>query len=249
MLILSRDQSREVDRIAIEHYGIPGIVLMENAGRSATREILKFAESIPFDPSAKEADDASGQLRVAIVCGGGNNGGDGYVIARHLHIAGESVAVYSAVEPEKLTGDAAINAGIVEKMEIPKLSVANAMQLENAEREWARADIVVDALLGTGFSGQVRPELAAIIERINALKGPRVVAIDVPSGMDCQSGETGGACVRAHLTVTFVAMKTGFLTKRAKEYLGKVVVAGIGIPPALLMKLTKLSSGGAAARE
>jgi len=264
MLILSRDQCREVDRIAIEQYGIPGIVLMENAGRSATREILKLAETVPLSPRGRGVrgeGDAAGKrrrtpltpgpsprrgeggtaLRVAIVCGGGNNGGDGYVIARHLHIAGAQVSVFSAIDPGKLSGDAAINRHIIEKTELPRHTITDTNSLDAAASEWASAHIVVDALLGTGFSGDVRPEMRSIVERINALNGPRVVAIDVPSGLDCQSGEPAGACIRADLTVTFVALKSGFETDKAKPFLGRVVVAGIGIPPELLKKLSSAS--------
>jgi NAD(P)H-hydrate epimerase len=235
MNALTRDQVRTVDRIAIEQLGIPGVVLMENAGRAVAEETLKLLAGAP--------------AACAILCGGGNNGGDGYVAARHLHNAGLRVIVLNAAPPlspplqggEKggvRGGDAAVFRAVVEKMGLPCRDILDAAALARAEPELAQATVFVDALLGTGFHGEVHPHLAAIIRRCNALaregQGKKVVAVDVPSGMDCDTGRAADPTIRADLTVTFVALKKGFLAPEAQPYLGRVVVASIGTPPDLV---------------
>jgi NAD(P)H-hydrate epimerase len=218
MLALSREQVRRVDRLAIEQLGLPGVVLMENAGRAVAAETLKLLAREPASASA------------AILCGGGNNGGDGYVIARHLHNAGMKVLVCHAAEAAKRGGDAAVFRGVVEKMRLPGLDILDAAQLSAAEEELRKADVIVDALLGTGFHGEMHPHLASIVRLCNAL-GKKIVAVDVPSGLDCDTGQAADPTIRADLTVTFVAWKKGFLTLEAQPYLGRVVVASIGTPP------------------
>lgn len=230
MLTLTRNQIRNVDRIAINELGIPGVVLMENAGRAVAEETLKLLAREPA------------LLAAAVLCGGGNNGGDGYVIARHLHNAGVHVTVFHAAEPSRSGGDAAVNRTIVEKMGLPCRDILDSAQLAAAEPDLAKADVLVDALLGTGFSGDVRPHLAAIIRRCNALaqQGRKVVAVDVPSGLDCDTGRAADPTIRADLTVTFVAAKTGLLSDQAKAYADRVVVASIGAPPELIAKVRAL---------
>jgi len=225
-LSLSRDQVREIDRTAIEQIGIPGVALMENAGRHTAQATL---ELLP-DPAA---------ARVAIVCGSGNNGGDGFVIARHLHNAGVSVAILLACEPHRIAGDARINYDIVERMSLPIHPIRTAEQLAAQRVVLHEADVIVDALLGTGFAGEPRPPLDAAIEAINAASHAKVVAVDVPSGLDCDTGRPSRPCVRADLTVTFVARKTGFDEPAAREHLGRVVVADIGVPVELLSQYAR----------
>ncbi|HUW82325.1 MAG TPA: NAD(P)H-hydrate epimerase [Phycisphaerae bacterium] len=220
-LSLSRDQVREIDRTAIEQIGIPGVVLMENAGRNTAWATL---ELLP-DPAA---------ARAAIVCGSGNNGGDGFVIARHLHNAGVSVTTLLACEPERIGGDARINYEVIERMSLPIHPIRTSEQLAAQRAVLREADVIVDALLGTGFSGRPRPPLDAAIEAINAASQAKVIAVDVPSGLDCDTGRPSRPCVRADLTVTFVARKTGFDKPAACEHLGRVVVADIGVPVELL---------------
>jgi NAD(P)H-hydrate epimerase len=233
MLILSRDDVRRIDQLAIDKLGIPGVVLMENAGRGAADIILKVLR----DELALAPDKSS----VAILCGGGNNGGDGYVIARHLFNAGAKVCIYTAVDRARLSGDAATNSNIAAHMNLPSRDLLTPQQILACTPELERCDLFVDALLGTGFRGDVRPELAAVIELSNRLapaNGRRkVVAIDVPSGLDCDSGKPSNATVRADVTVTFVAMKRGFLNDAAKAYTGRIEVAGIGAPAELLNSL------------
>ena len=233
---LSRAQVREVDRRAIEDYHIPGIVLMENAGRNA-------AEVVRQEFAACE-DASSGNRFVAIVCGRGNNGGDGFVIARHLSNRRIPVEVFLACRPEGLSGDAAANHEIVARMgltlrafDTPEAIAANRPRLGEA---W----VVVDAVLGTGFFGQVRSPLDSVIEAVNAARDARIVAIDLPSGLDCDTGRGSNATVRADLTVTFVGRKLGFDAPGAAEYTGRVVVADIGAPPEIIQAVLSETGAG-----
>jgi len=213
---LTREQIREIDRRAIEDYGIAGVVLMENAGRNAAELILA---------NLKQTDQPAA---VCILCGRGNNGGDGFVIARHLCNAGLKVEIILCADPAKLAPDAKVNHDIASKMEIPIRPFAEA----EAAACVSRSQVVVDALLGTGFSGEVRPPLDRAIELINSANRALKIAIDVPSGLDCNTGRPAAATVRADLTITFVAPKTGFA--RAADYTGQVLTADIGAPRALL---------------
>ena len=137
MEYLSREQVRTVDRLAIESLGIPGIILMENAGRGAAEEILRFAQSCGHKTP---------ELNVAVLCGGGNNGGDGYVIARHLHNAGVKAILYSATDTAQLTGDAAVHFTIAEKMHLERWDILDEAQLNEAMIDLEKSQIIVDAL-------------------------------------------------------------------------------------------------------
>jgi NAD(P)H-hydrate epimerase len=216
---LSRQQVREFDRRAIEELGIPGVVLMENAGRGAAELVISLGI----------------HGRVVVCCGKGNNGGDGFVIARHLANRGVQVNTILLVRPEELTGDALMNYRILERGRYPLEVMGNAMgdamgdaDLDRFKRELDRSEWIVDALFGTGLNGPVRAPFDKIIETINARRG-RVLAVDIPSGLDCDTGQPLGATVRASHTVTFVAAKTGFSNPSAPAWLGQVHVADIGV--------------------
>ena len=212
---LMRAQVREIDRLAIDEYGLPGIVLMENAGRGAAELLHGLA------PGAT----------VAIVCGKGNNAGDGFVIARHIENLGHPVRLLLACDPAELRGDAAIAWGVAEKAGIQVRRLVTAT-LDEWERAVAGADWVVDALLGTGATGAPRGAIATAIEAVNAAgrSGAKVFAVDLPSGLDCDTGSAAGACIRATLTATFVARKVGFDAPAAPAFLGEVRVLDIGAP-------------------
>jgi len=216
---LTRDQVREIDRRAITDYGLPGIVLMENAGRGVA-ELVHAAAS---------------EAVVAIVCGKGNNAGDGFVIARHLENLGHDVRLLLACDPAGYRGDAATAWQVAARSGIPAVCLAEAGP-EAWKRELAGADWIVDALLGTGLTGPPRGAIAAAIEAVNAAgrRGVKVLAVDLPSGLDCDTGRPAGSCVRADLTATFVARKVGFDEPGAAACLGGVQVVGIGVPRALL---------------
>jgi NAD(P)H-hydrate epimerase len=226
-LYLSRAEVREFDRRAIEQLGIPGAVLMENAGAGAVSHVLALIG---------ERVGAARPARILVACGAGNNGGDGYVVARHLAIGGHRVELFSTCAASALRGDAALQRAIVERMGLAVHALATQRELEDFATTLAGCDLSVDALLGTGAVGPPRADVAAVIERLDAAAGVPCIALDVPSGLDCDTGEAPGACIRAALTLTFVALKRGFAQPRAARYLGRVEVVGIGAPLELLRR-------------
>lgn len=225
---LTRAQCRAVDHYAINDLGIPGVVLMENAGRNATDLIERWLRT--------RLKGTNRHGKVAIICGRGNNGGDGFVIARHLVNRGYDVSVDLFGDPSALTGDAAVNYAIAKRMDIAIRTLAAGASLNAAARRWRRCDVMVDALLGTGFAGELREPLASVVRRINTLDGPLTVAVDVPSGLDADTGEPGGIAVQADHTVTFLAAKVGYRCTSAKPYIGRVAVADIGAPTQFILE-------------
>ena len=221
-VILTRDQIRRVDRLAIERYGIVGVVLMENAGRNAAQIIRR------------EYGESGG---AAICCGPGNNGGDGCVIARHLHNAGWSVRLLITGKPERMSPDMLANFRIVEAMGLEHVITTDGGAQCDFIQSVRSDEIVLDALLGTGFRGEVRSPTAELIEAINMAAKRGTVAIDIPSGLDCDNGEPSNATIRADLTITFVARKTGLVASQAVSYVGKIEVADIGVPRELIAEI------------
>jgi NAD(P)H-hydrate epimerase len=215
---LSREQSREVDRRALADCGLPGVVLMENAGRSAA-EVL-----VALDP-------ADG-LKV-ICCGKGNNGGDGFVVARWLGQFGVPAEVLLFARPEELAGDAAVMFHALRHTDVPVSVVPPGDAAAVATSRLADAAWVVDALFGTGLTGPVRAPFDAVIAAINAAGKP-ILSLDIPSGLDCDTGEPLGPTVRADHTVTFVDRKVGFDAPAAAAWVGRVHVGDIGVPAALV---------------
>lgn len=213
---LTRDEVREVDRRAIEELGLPGIVLMENAGRGAAELLIQLGVDGP----------------VTIVAGKGNNGGDGFVIARHLANHGFDVRVLLFADPHHLTGDALANYRVLCGS---GLSPRNCTEggLADCDGVLRSGSWIVDSLLGTGTQGTVREPFATVIEQINAA-GVGVFAVDLPSGLDCDTGKPLGPCVRAAHTATFVAPKKGFGAPRATDFTGSVHVVDIGVPRSIL---------------
>ncbi len=206
---LSREQVRELDRRAVEEYGVPSIVLMENAGRGCAELLMQL------NPE---------RLPVVILCGPGNNGGDGFVIARHLDNAGWPMMVRPMSEDYR--GDAKVNFDILERSGLNTVGV-----FENlTPRHW-----VVDACFGTGLSRALEGNYAKLAELLNERELP-ILAIDIPSGLDCDTGEPIGAVIRATHTATFVAPKLGFRNPNAKQYLGEVHVIDIGAPRVLVQQ-------------
>ncbi|MHC4480429.1 MAG: NAD(P)H-hydrate epimerase [Planctomycetota bacterium] len=225
-LVATRDQIRELDRIAIEDYGVPGLILMENAGR---RCACAAAEMLG-DPAGR---------RVAILCGRGNNGGDGFVVARHLTNWGAGVEVLLLAAVDEVLGgsdETSANLRIVQSMGIPLVEAPEAGQFRRALGERTDSDLLVDGLLGTGIRGEVREPFLSAIRAVNECAAP-VLAIDVPSGLDCDTGEPLGEAVRAERTVTFVCRKVGFAQPGAEQYTGRVEVAEISIPRAAVERM------------
>lgn len=237
-IVLSLEQCRVVDQYAIEQLKIPGVVLMENAGRNAADLIERWLRDRLRRQAAGSAPVVP-RNQICLVCGRGNNGGDGFVIARQLANRGYPVSVDLAADPVSLRGDAAVNHEIASRMGIPIRPLNAPDSLAAAAERWRSAAIVVDALLGTGFSGEIRDPMAGIIRSINALRDsadpPLIVAVDVPSGLDANGGTATGPAIEAHRTVTFLARKTGYQKKTARGYLGRVMVADIGAPLELIL--------------
>lgn len=215
--IMTRDQVRAIDAWAINTLGIPGVVLMENAGRSCAELIVDKLQDIA-------------EPKVCIFCGTGNNGGDGYVIARHLINSGLRVSVVVCGDRAKIKGDAKTNLDILEQMDQPieRLNPADGNIADRIGSCTADADMLVDSLFGTGLRGQVSDEYKQVVESMNACPCP-ILAVDIPSGLDCDSGEPLGAAIEATWTVTFVAVKRGFRSADAASYTGEIFVASIGI--------------------
>jgi NAD(P)H-hydrate epimerase len=225
-MFLSRDEVRELDRRAIEEYGVPGVVLMENAGRGSAELLSALGVRGP----------------VVICCGKGNNGGDGFVIARHLDNRQVPIKVLLFGRPEDLAGDAAINYHIIAKAGLPIASLG--LQPSDDEKlcqELAPAEWIVDALFGTGLMGSVRPPFNRVIAAIND-SSARVLAVDIPSGLDCDTGQPLGSSVRAEHTATFVGLKKGFANTEAQAWLGRVHIIDIGMPRRLISSLRSASS-------
>jgi len=218
-VLMTKDEIRAVDSWAINTLGVPGVVLMENAGRSCA-ELIK-----------DKLKDIAGP-KVCIFCGTGNNGGDGYVIARHLSNSGFEVVVVICGNREKVKGDAKINLDILVRLGRPieQLNLSDGDVPAQVKTFAADADMVVDGLFGTGLSGQLSDEYKQLIEAINACNCP-ILAVDIPSGLDCDNGQPLGAAIRASYTVTFVAVKKGFVAGSAARYTGDIFVASIGVEP------------------
>jgi NAD(P)H-hydrate epimerase len=217
MLRLTRDQVRSIDRRATEEYHVPGIVLMENASRGVADAAERF-----FLPRAS---------RVLILCGGGNNGGDGLAAARHLHNRGHAVTIGLLIDPARYKGDAKTNWDIVQAMRLPSSA------FDAAAIRATHADLILDAVFGTGLTDAPRDPFPEIVNAIQDHGAP-ILAIDLPSGLDCDTGRPPGACVRATRTVTFVAEKVGFANPEARQYTGEITVADIGCPRELIEQVS-----------
>ncbi len=223
-LALDRSQSRRLDRLAIEEFGLLGLVLMENAGRGVADKIVELGIDGP----------------VAVCCGKGNNAGDGFVIARHLALRGHDAGVLLWGDPAELSEDAAVNFQIIRRsgLSIETFPASPATEPSRSDetrirRCFDRADWIVDAILGTGARGDPRPPLDRVIDLINQAACRRL-AVDLPSGLDCDTGIPSDHTVRAEHTCTFVAPKAGFLSAAAPDYLGQVHVLDIGAPQEIL---------------
>ena len=220
MKVVTIAEIKKIDHRAIEEYGIPSMVLMENAGNEATRQI----ESIMGNLYNK---------KIAVFAGKGNNGGDGYVVARHLHNHDAKVKVFLIGSKVDVTGDALINLQIITRMGIDVIEVVNDGDWNKVKIALTFTDCLVDALLGTGFTGQLSGNMAQVVESMNKTNKV-VIAIDIPSGVDADTGQVSGTAVKANHTITFSLPKQGLLLYPGASYAGDVSVADIGIPRTLL---------------
>ncbi len=213
---LTRADSRRADSYAIDDLGLPGMVLMENAGRAVRNAVLEILAE-------------RGGLTVYVLAGKGNNGGDGFVVARYLLEEGVDVRVFHTAAAEEYTGDAATNLHLLGELTDTLYFTPDPATLGEYEQEMLAADVLVDALLGTGITGAPRAPYDGFIEYLNSYNAP-TVSVDIPSGMDADSGQTPGAVVGAEYTVTMGYLKTGLLFSPGRERAGEIRVAEIGIP-------------------
>jgi len=220
MKTATAEQMRALDAAAINTYGIPGIVLMENAGCGTVRAMVrKFGNPAGW--------------QIAIFVGPGNNGGDGLVIARHLHQLGARPEIFMLVSPEKLSGDPAINLNIVKHLPIPLHVVLSERALASHKQHIEKSRILVDSLFGTGLVREVAGHFAEAVRLMNSVSCP-VVAVDIPSGLHTDTGEVLGVCVQADLTATFGLAKPALVTGPGLDFTGHLEIIDIGIPPQLV---------------
>jgi NAD(P)H-hydrate epimerase len=215
MTYLTRQESRDIDRNAIEQFGISGLVLMENAGRGSVDTLQRLAIVKP-------------EIPIAIVCGKGNNGGDGFVMARHLKIRGLNPTIFLLADPNELIGDAKTNYEILRHCNIPVILI---QKRTPSISDFEPFGVLVDAMLGTGAVDVPRKPFTEAIQSINTIRqttGSKVIAVDIPSGLDADSGKPNDPTIIADYTLTFYASKIGFTKPEAVKYLGTVLVQDIG---------------------
>lgn len=217
MYLVTAHEMRSFDAAAIQDYGIPGVVLMENAGRTTFHILNKHLGGDVRD------------LRVSVIAGPGNNGGDGYVIARYLINHGAEVQTFLLGSRDKIKGDALINLQVLEKMSPLVFPVTDAESLKRAAEIWNESEVIIDAILGTGLNSEVRsPYREAILEINNTTA--IILAVDLPSGLDADTGRILGCAVRADITATYGFRKLGMALHPAADYCGVVEVVDISIP-------------------
>lgn len=217
MRALSREEARAVDLRACAGLGIPTICLMENAGAGAARVAARML--------------GKPRAQIVVACGPGQNGGDGYVLARHMAIDGHALSIVQlpSGEAPDPPGDAGVNSGICRALGLPVHRWTTEPGRGLAISALATADLVVDALFGTGLARPVAGAASELVLGIGA-RGRLVLALDIPSGLDCDTGLPSGPCVRADATATFVAAKLGFENPASREWTGEVTVVPIGAP-------------------
>ncbi|UWV47216.1 NAD(P)H-hydrate dehydratase [Acetivibrio thermocellus] len=216
MKVVTPVQMREIDSYTINKVGIPGIVLMENAAVRVTDEILKDYGSLV-------------NKNIVLLAGKGNNGGDAFAIARHLCNKGANTVVFILAAKKDISGDARINLDILENMGVETVEVLEGNDLTDMEKRLERADLVVDGIFGTGLKGGVKGFRGNVIKLVNQKNKP-VIAVDIPSGVDGETGEIEGECIKAYKTVTFGYPKFGHFLHPGCEFVGELVVADISIP-------------------
>lgn len=224
MYLVTAQQMKDMDRLTIESFGISGIVLMENAARGVVDALLRHFPRV-------------GQMKVGIAAGRGNNGGDGFVVARYLASNRIDVVVYLLSEKQRVRGDAAANLKLLGQMGVQIHEILDMAAFESHQEHMKQCDLWVDALLGTGLKSDVRGLFKETIEFLNTLQKP-IIAVDVPSGLDSDTGKPRGCCIKAKVTVTFGLPKIGQIVLPGTEFVGTLEVVDIGIPPAVVNKVS-----------
>ena len=220
MYLVTAQQMKNMDRMTIESFGIPGIVLMEAAGRGTVDAFFRHFPHVR-------------QMKVGIAAGRGNNGGDGFVIARYLANRQIELAVFLLSKRDRVQGDAAANLRLLDQMGVPVHEVPDVDGFKSHNGQIRQCDIWVDAMLGTGLKSDVRGIFKEMIDFLNTLQKP-IMAVDIPSGLDSDSGKPRGCCIKAAVTVTYGLPKIGQVLLPGTEFVGKLEVVDIGIPPAVV---------------
>ncbi len=216
MKYVTAAQMRQIDTEATARYGIPSLILMENAGRSCAEEMISYLKT-------------RGGKRVAIFCGLGNNGGDGLVLARHLFNHGLRPSIFYFQSPSHMKPDAMTNFKIIKKMRLDLVNCSVRTPRHKIQSSLESSDLIVDALFGTGLSRTVEEPFRSVIALLNQPAKP-VFSIDIPSGLHADTGQPLGIAVKAAKTLTLGFPKKGFLDKKSRRYTGKVLVMDISLP-------------------
>ncbi|HWR39387.1 MAG TPA: NAD(P)H-hydrate dehydratase [Patescibacteria group bacterium] len=220
MKLVTAAQMRGIDHQAIHQYGIPGVVLMETAGNAVARRIVEVLST-------------AADKKICVFAGKGNNGGDGYVIARFLQSQGARVKVFLVGSRQEVSGDARVNLDVIERMGMEICEIKDTTKWDIIGVAVSFADCLVDALLGTGFNGELQGVMLKTVELINR-SGKPVFAVDIPSGVHADTGQIGGSAIKATYTVSLGMLKPGILLYPGAEYAGEVTLAELGIPSAVI---------------
>lgn len=218
MRVCLSEEMRKADTVSINDYNIPGIVLMENAALGIINEIEKEVKKGKLPQKG----------RACIICGTGNNGGDGLAVARHLVSKSWDVEVFICGDVNKIKGDALINLDIIRKLNIPIYSMEDS-EIEVLDNILARSDLIVDGILGTGFKGKLKGSIEVVIDKINKQQ-KYVISIDNPTGLNCDTGFVETICIKANKTVTLGLPKVGLIINEGPHYCGELAVYGLSIP-------------------
>ncbi|MFA6321357.1 MAG: NAD(P)H-hydrate epimerase [Candidatus Omnitrophota bacterium] len=216
MKTVTAKQMKRMDAIATERYGIPASILMENAGRSACDEAVNMLSG-------------SSAGRIAVICGYGNNGGDGFVCARHLVNRGYRIAVYMAGEKKNFSEESGMNYRILRKMSAPVKSVKGAAGILELKKGIAKCDLIIDAVFGIGLHGEIGEFYRKLFDALNKSKAP-ILSLDIPSGLDADTGKPLGCAIKADRTITFGLLKKGMANRTAHKFTGKISVGDISLP-------------------
>jgi len=228
MKIVSVREMRKIDRIAIKELGIPGVVLMENAGQSVVSAMEDYFEMDTV-------------TELTVVCGKGNNGGDGFVVSRYLLNQGKYVDIFIIGDEKDIKGDAKKNLDILKGIGVKPKTIRSAKDLKELSLSLLHSEIVVDAIFGTGFKGEIAGISSKIVVDINE-SGLPIVSVDTPSGIDSNTGQVSGVAVKADMTVTMGLPKMGQFLYPAKNYVGELYVADIGFPEQVIDKVSPMGT-------
>lgn len=223
MFAAGQKEMQKMDQYTIEKIGLPGVVLMENAGARVVEEILKST--------------TSSNPRVIVLAGGGNNGGDGFVIARRLFDHGFHPQLWLLADPERIKGDAKLHLDVYQNRGLPLIQFQK-NNINTLQGELSQADIIIDAILGTGVNGPVREPLKDVISLVNTYEGKKmIISVDIPSGVSSDTGKVEGEAVKASKTITFVFPKKGFFLNQGPQHIGEWKAVDISVPPSIVKDL------------